>query len=75
MQIVFEDIPQQNISDCGIFCIEFMRAFITCNGCKAAKDLKNHVQQTSLGAARKHVVRELKKKEFLQKNADTEIQI
>ena len=65
LQVVFEDIPQQTGSDCGVFCIEFMRAFI--NGSKVAADLKNHVQQASMRAARQHIVRELKKKEILQR--------
>jgi Ulp1 family protease len=68
LQVVFKDIPQQTISDCGVFCIEFMRAFI--NGCKVATDLQCHVQQASMRAARQHILRELKKKEILQKNAE-----
>jgi len=68
LEVVFQDIPQQTNSDCGIFCIEFMRAFI--NGSKAAPELKNQVQQASMRAARQHIVRELKEKEIIEKNAD-----
>ncbi len=68
LQVVFEDIPQQTNSDCGVFCIEFMRAFI--DGSEVAPELKNHVQQATMRAARQHIVRELKKKEIIEKNAD-----
>lgn len=65
LQVVFEGIPQQTDSDCGIFCIEFMRAFLA--GCRADKELEDQVSQTTMRSARKHILREIQEKEFLEK--------
>jgi hypothetical protein len=67
LEVLFDDVPQQKTSDCGIFCIEFMRAFI--NGSKSAPDLKGRVEQASMRAARQHILRELKEKEIVEKDA------
>lgn len=67
LEIVFENVPQQTKADCGIFCIEFMRAFL--GGCLTADNLEKHVQQSSIKADRQHIAREIKDREILQKGS------
>jgi Ulp1 family protease len=64
-EIMFDDVPQQNITDCGIFCIEFMRAFI--NGYKASKDLEAQVSQGTMIAARRHIAREINERKIIER--------
>ena len=72
-EIMFDDVPQQTITDCGIFCIEFMRAFI--NGYKASKDLEGQVSQDTMIAARRHIAREINERKIIEKHivADSRI--
>lgn len=60
------ELPQQKKNDCGIFCIEFMRAFIT--GCKSSKEMKNHVSIGTIAAARQHIAKEIEQREILEKH-------
>jgi hypothetical protein len=64
-EIMFDDVPQQIKTDCGIFCIEFMRAFI--NGYKASIDLEGQVSQDTMIAARRHIAREINKRKIIEK--------
>ena len=57
--LTFEEFPQQKDSDGGVFCIEFMRAFII-HGCTDATKLKEHEVLTD----RQRVVRELEAKDW-----------
>lgn len=58
LDVVFDNIPQQKLSDCGIFCIEFMRAFI--GGCETPLGLQESVSQATIEDARKHILGEIK---------------
>lgn len=71
--IVFDDVPQQINTDCGIFCIEFIRAFI--NGYKASIDLEGQVSQDTMIAARRHIAREIIERKIIEKHivADSRI--
>jgi Ulp1 family protease len=70
---MFDNVPQQINTDCGIFCIEFMRAFI--NGYKASKDLEGQVSQDTMIAARRHIAREINERKIIEKHivADSRI--
>lgn len=57
------DVSQQQRTDCGVFCIEFMRAFI--NGCKVGQELMQIVKQDKMVGCRKHILREINERQFL----------
>jgi Ulp1 protease family, C-terminal catalytic domain/SWIM zinc finger len=57
-------IPQQTGSNCGIFCIEFMRAFI--NGCKSAEGLSQHVREDTMKAARAQILQEITQRKIIE---------
>ena len=63
--IMFDNVPQQIKTDCGIFCIEFMRAFI--NGYKASIDLEGQVSQDTMRAARRHIAKEIIDRKIIEK--------
>ena len=65
-EIMFDDVPKQINTDCGIFCIEFMRAFI--NGYKTSKDLEGQVFQGTMIAARGHIAREINQRKIVEKD-------
>lgn len=60
------ELPQQTNPDCGIFCIEFMRAFIT--GCTSSKEMSKHVSNGTIVAARQHIAKEIVEREILAKH-------
>lgn len=62
---VVKGLPQQtNNHDCGIFCIDFMRAII--NGCHEPKDVEeNWVSDSTIRVARAHIAREIKEREII----------
>ena len=62
--IDLENVPQQTITDCGIFCIEFMRAFI--KGHRTVNSLYGQVSQKTMLAAREHIAREIKEKKIIE---------
>jgi hypothetical protein len=63
-KIDLDPVPQQTITDCGIFCIEFMRAFI--NGHRTFKGLEGLVSQNTMAAAREHIAREIKERAIIR---------
>lgn len=69
--IVFELVPQQIYPDCGIFCIEFMRAVT--DGCQTVQDVAERVSSKTIRAARSHIARELHQGQILRKSADANI--
>lgn len=68
LEVVFDEhLPQQTKNDCGIFCIEFMRAFIA--GHKIPLEVKDHVSQGTMREARQHVLREISEMKILEKSS------
>ena len=64
MEVVFDGVPQQTKSDCGIFCIEFMRAFI--NGTTTTNGLSDQVSQSTMRVARQHILREIQERKIIE---------
>ena len=68
LEVVFDEhLPQQTKNDCGIFCIEFMRALI--HGYKTPLEVKDHVSQGTMREARQHVLREITEMKILEKSS------
>ena len=66
----FDSIPQQTGTNCGVFCIEFMRAFVRgCNdgGYNSLSDLVGSVKEDTMKDARAHILVEIKEKIFKEK--------